>query len=185
MGSSKLSRLQPSWLSDLGSTQTERPCQAAMGLLHPCFFHSSCPLACPIPLALNTHPASLHQPILVQTSSTSAQTAPLPQVRQHFLKKKTLEVPLVTPQKQTRLVSMRMQVQFLVSLSGLWFWHYHKLQCRLQTWFGLALLWLWHGAGSCSSDSIPSLGISTCHSAALKKKTLRSSHRGSVVNESD
>ena len=42
-----------------------------------------------------------------------------------------------------QLVSMRMQVQSLASLSGLRIWHCCKLQQRLQMQFGL--LWLWCG----------------------------------------
>ena len=35
-----------------------------------------------------------------------------------------------------RLVSMRMRVRFLASLSGLKIWHCHELWCRSQTWPG-------------------------------------------------
>ena len=37
-------------------------------------------------------------------------------------------------QKQMQLVSMRIQVQSLASLSRLEMWHCHELWCRLQTW---------------------------------------------------
>ena len=39
-------------------------------------------------------------------------------------------------------VTMRMQVQSLVLLSGLRMWCWHELQCRLKTWLRSQLLWL-------------------------------------------
>ena len=45
-------------------------------------------------------------------------------------------VPIVAQLKQTQLVSMRMQVQSLASLSGSRIWHCHELWCRSQTWLG-------------------------------------------------
>ena len=44
---------------------------------------------------------------------------------------------------QTQLISMRIQVQSLALLSGLRIRHCHELWCRLQTWLGSLLLWLW------------------------------------------
>ena len=38
-------------------------------------------------------------------------------------------VPIVAQQKQTQLVSMRMQVRSLASLSGLGIWHFSELWC--------------------------------------------------------
>ena len=46
------------------------------------------------------------------------------------------EVPAVAQWKQTQLVSMRIQVQSLASLSGLRIRHYCELWCRSQTRFG-------------------------------------------------
>ena len=53
-----------------------------------------------------------------------------------FLKKNLLfwGVPIVAQWKWSRLVSARMQVPSLASLSGLWIRHCHELWCRLQTW---------------------------------------------------
>ena len=45
-------------------------------------------------------------------------------------------VPIVVQQKQIRLVTMRLRVQFLALLSGLRIWHCHELWYRLQTRLG-------------------------------------------------
>ena len=45
-------------------------------------------------------------------------------------------VPVVAQQKQSRLVTMRIQVQSLALLSGLRIWRCHELWCRSQTWLG-------------------------------------------------
>ena len=47
-----------------------------------------------------------------------------------------LEFPLWLSRLRTYLVSMRMQVGSLASLSGLRIWHCRELQCRLQTQLG-------------------------------------------------
>ena len=59
---------------------------------------------------------------------------------------------------------MRMRVPTLAPLSGLRIQCCLKLQRRLQMWLrsGIAVA----VAGSCSSDSIPSLGTSACHICA-------------------
>ena len=63
-------------------------------------------------------------------------------------------------QKQSRLVSMRMQVPSLAVLSGLRIQRCCELWCRWRMWLrshvAVAVVW----AGSCSSDSTPSLGTS-------------------------
>ena len=61
---------------------------------------------------------------------------------------------------------MRMQVPSLTSISGLRIWHSCELWCRSQVWLGSGMA----VASSCISDSTPSLGTSTCHGAALKRK---------------
>ena len=63
---------------------------------------------------------------------------------------------------------MRLWVQSLALLSGL------KTQCCHELW-GRSQRWLGSGiavpvAGSCSSDSIPSLGTSTCLKGSPKKQ---------------
>ena len=45
--------------------------------------------------------------------------------------------------KQTQLVSMRIRVRSLASLSGYRIPSCHELWCRLQTWLGSRWLWLW------------------------------------------
>jgi len=49
-------------------------------------------------------------------------------------KKKVQGVSVVAQWKRIRLVSMRMQVQTLASISGLRIWHGHDPWCRLQMW---------------------------------------------------
>ena len=52
-------------------------------------------------------------------------------------------------------------------------WHCGELWCRSQTWLrsrvAVAVVW----AGSCSSDSIPSLGTSTCCRRGPQKTTIK------------
>ena len=50
-----------------------------------------------------------------------------------FLKKLTQGIPIVAQQKRIRLVSLRMWVRSLTSLSGLSIQHCHELWCRWQT----------------------------------------------------
>ena len=80
-----------------------------------------------------------------------------------------LEVPVVAQQQGTRLGSMRIRVPSLASLSGLRIWHLCELQCRLQTWLTSAVAVAVAQAGSCSSDSTPSLGTSICCGWGPKK----------------
>ena len=62
---------------------------------------------------------------------------------------------------------MRMRVRSLALLSGLKIWHcyklWHRLQMRLGPYVAVAVVW----AGSCHSDSAPSLGTAD---VALKRK---------------
>ena len=53
-------------------------------------------------------------------------------------------------------ISVRMQVRFLASLSGLRLWR--RLQMQLRSHIGVAVV----QAGSCSSNQTPSLGTSIC-----------------------
>ena len=52
------------------------------------------------------------------------------------IKTKQMGVPIVAQWKGTQLVSMKMQVQYLTSLSGLNIWHCSKPWHRLQMWLG-------------------------------------------------
>ena len=79
--------------------------------------------------------------------------------------------PIVAQWKRIRLVSMRLQVRFLASLSGSGIGPCHELWCRSQTWLrssvAMAVAW----GGSCSSDETPSLGTFICHGCGFKKKS--------------
>ena len=69
-----------------------------------------------------------------------------------------------------RLVSMRMHIQSLASLSGLRTWCCCELWCRSQmrlgSWVAVAVA----QAGSYSSNSPPSLGTSICHRCSPKEE---------------
>ena len=64
---------------------------------------------------------------------------------------------------------MRLQVQSLASLSRLRIRCCRELGCGLQTQLGTRVAVA--QAGSCSSDSTPSLGTSVCHRCGPKTKT--------------
>ena len=84
-------------------------------------------------------------------------------------KKKKTGVPIMVHQKQIWLWSMRTQVQPLASLSGLRNQSCLDLRCRSQTGLGPGVAVAVVQASSCSSDSTPSLGTSTCHVCSPKK----------------
>ena len=73
-------------------------------------------------------------------------------------------------QKRIRLASMRMQVQFLASISGVGTWRCHELWSRSQMWLGFRVAIAVVQASNCSSDWIPSLGTSICHGYCSKKQ---------------
>ena len=77
------------------------------------------------------------------------------------------EFPLWLSRLKTWLVSMRMQVWSLASLSELRIWYCHELWCRLQTQFGSGIAVV--KAGSCSSSWTPSLGTSICSEYGPRK----------------
>ena len=62
------------------------------------------------------------------------------------------------------LLSMRMWVRSLASLSGLGIWRYRELWCWSQTRLRSHIAMTVVQDGSCSSDWTPSLGTSICHS---------------------
>ena len=62
-----------------------------------------------------------------------------------------------------------MQVRSLALLIGLGIWHCHELWCRLQTQLGSSIAVAVASAGSCSSDSTPSLGTVVCRGCGPKK----------------
>ena len=55
-------------------------------------------------------------------------------------------------------------------LSGLRIWCCHELWCRSQTWLGSDVAVVVAQAGSCSSNRIPTLGISVCRRCSPKKQ---------------
>ena len=77
---------------------------------------------------------------------------------------KTGGVPIVVRQKQIWLVSMKMRVWSLFSLSGSRIWHYCELWCRsqMQLWSQVAVAVAVAVAASCISNSTTSLGTSIC-----------------------
>ena len=83
-------------------------------------------------------------------------------------------VPVVAQWKQTQLVSLRTWVQSLALLSELRIQHCHELWCSLQMRLGSGVVVAVVQAGSCGSDSAPSLGTSCGCSPKKKKKKGRS-----------
>ena len=75
--------------------------------------------------------------------------------------------------KQNQLVSMRMQVQSLASISGSGNPRCHELWCRSQMWLKSPVAVAVVSAGSCSSNSAPSLGTSMCRRCGPKKQRKR------------
>ena len=63
---------------------------------------------------------------------------------------------------RTWLVSMRMRIRSLALLSGLRIWYCQELWYRSQMWLRSCTAVAVAKAGSCSSNSTPSLGTSIC-----------------------
>ena len=70
------------------------------------------------------------------------------------------------------LLSVRMWVQSLALLSELRIHTCHELRCRWQTRLGSHIAVAVVEAGSCSSNSTPSLGTTTCHRCGYCRMTL-------------
>ena len=83
-----------------------------------------------------------------------------------------IRVPTATQQKQIRLVSVRIWIQSLASLSGLRSWGCHKLWCKSQTWLGSRIAVAVVSASSCSYSLTPSLGASICRGCSPVKQTI-------------
>ena len=79
--------------------------------------------------------------------------------------KRSFRSSVVVQWKRIWLGTMRLPVWSLASLSGLRIRCCCELWCRSKTW-----LRSWVSAGSCSSDSTPSLGTSICLGCGPKKK---------------
>ena len=84
--------------------------------------------------------------------------------------RKEEEFPLWLSRLRTQLVSVRMHVQYLASLNGLRILHFHELWCwsqmQLRSHVAVAVV----EAGSCSSNSTPSLGTSICCRCGQRRK---------------
>ena len=78
--------------------------------------------------------------------------------------------------------TMRSCVQSLDSLSGLRIWCCHKLWCRLQMWLRSCIAMAVAVAGSCISDSTPSLGIFICHRYSPKKQEKKKRSKLKIQN---
>ena len=76
------------------------------------------------------------------------------------------ELPLWLSELRIQLVSMRMWVRSPASLSGWW----RKLRHRSQMRLGSGVAMVVAEAGSCSSDTNPSLGTYIWHRRRPKKK---------------
>ena len=91
----------------------------------------------------------------------------------------TTGVPVVAQQKQIQLVSVRIRVRSLASLSGSGICRCHELWCRLQkqlrSFVAVAV------TVSCSSDSTPSLGTSICYRSSPKKKKEKKKNRHDYI----
>ena len=91
-------------------------------------------------------------------------------IPRHIIIKMSREGVPIMPQWLTNLTSiMRMQVQYLASLSGLRIQCYHEVWCSLQPWLGSHVAVAVVQASSYSSDMTPSLGTSKCHGCSPKK----------------
>ena len=82
------------------------------------------------------------------------------------------EFPLWFSRLQTRLVSMRIKIQSLTSLSGLRIRHFPKLQCRSQSDTAWIPVWLWLCCRPAAAASIRLLAWEFTYAvgAALKTK---------------
>ena len=78
-------------------------------------------------------------------------------------------VHVMAHQYGAQLVSVRMWVRSLASLSGLRIRHDRELWCRSQRWLRSCVAVAVVQVSSCSSDSTPSLGISICLGYGPKK----------------
>ena len=96
--------------------------------------------------------------------------------RAHSLNKNYVRSSIVVRQKQTQLVSVRMQVRSLALLNGSVIWSCHELWCRSQTQLRSHVAMTVVYAGSWSSDSTPSLETSICRGYGPKKEKKKKSY---------
>ena len=76
---------------------------------------------------------------------------------------------MVAQRKRIRLVSIRMWVRSLASLTGWVIGRCRELWCRLQMRLGSCIAVTVAQVGGYSSDQTPSLGTSTCHGSSSEK----------------
>ena len=88
---------------------------------------------------------------------------------------------MVVQQSQTQLVSIRMWVQSLPSLSGLRIQGFRELWSRLQTRLRSGTAVAIVQAGSYSSKLTPSLGTSICWGYSPKKTTNKTKKRKIII----
>ena len=91
-----------------------------------------------------------------------------------LIKKCFIGVPIMAQRKRIQLVTVRLWVRSMASLSGLRIRCHCELWCRLQMQLGSGIVMAVVQAGSCSSNSTFSLGTSICCGCSPKtnkKKT--------------
>ena len=103
-------------------------------------------------------------------SSTISINSGFPSVLFHILTQKVKRRISEFPPWLSGNKPMRMQVWSLALLSELRICCCLELRCRSQTWLRFCIAIAGVYAGSCSSDSNPSLGISICHGWSPKMK---------------
>ena len=81
-----------------------------------------------------------------------------------------LEFPLWLSRLRTQLVSMRMQVRSLASLSGLRIQHCHELLYSSKTWLSLDLPLLWYRQAAFTLIQTLAWELPYAEGVALKKK---------------
>ena len=122
-------------------------------------------------LPLNSHPAWGKLPFLLgSVNQEDFWASHSPSVSAPEIKSSVLEVPVMAQWNRILLVSIRMQVRSLALLSWLRIQHCCELWCRLQMWLRCGIAVAVAQAGSCSSDSTPSLETSICCRYSAKKQ---------------
>ena len=115
-------------------------------------------------------PLKLDMPTWLSSCQHSVSRSDVLQCLHHMLKKETAGVPMLAQWKRILLVSMRMWVPSLASLSGSGIRHCCELWCKSQKWLRCCTAVAVAQVGSCSSAWTPSPGTSYATGVALKKK---------------
>ena len=93
-----------------------------------------------------------------------------------------LGIPVVAQRKGIQLRTMRLRVQSLDSLSGLGIQRCSELWCRSQMWLRSSVAAAVAQAGSCRSNSTPSLGTSILHRRSPKMTKDKNNNNNSNTN---